>query len=87
MGIAVAFHALMETVSAGSWVAPRQLPAAAAHFTGRAAELQALTEWVRGRGRAGDPVVISAVDGTAGVGKTALAVHWAVSRCARWRSR
>jgi hypothetical protein len=38
-------------------------------FTGRAAELAALSE--------ATTVVISALSGTAGVGKTALAVHWA----------
>jgi tetratricopeptide (TPR) repeat protein/transcriptional regulator with XRE-family HTH domain len=55
---------------------PRQLPATVADFTGRAAELQALTGMLD---RAGAPgtVVISAIGGTAGVGKTALAVHWA----------
>jgi DNA-binding SARP family transcriptional activator len=57
---------------------PRQLPAAVAGFTGRAAELAALTGMLDQAG-AGAPgtVVISAVSGTAGVGKTALAVHWA----------
>jgi tetratricopeptide (TPR) repeat protein/transcriptional regulator with XRE-family HTH domain len=57
---------------------PRQLPAAVADFTGRTAELQTLTllsEHV-GAGPAGT-VVISAIGGTAGVGKTALAVRWA----------
>jgi tetratricopeptide (TPR) repeat protein/transcriptional regulator with XRE-family HTH domain len=57
---------------------PRQLPAAVAGFTGRAAELQALTRMLDDAG-AGSPgtVVLSAIGGTAGVGKTALAVHWA----------
>jgi DNA-binding SARP family transcriptional activator/tetratricopeptide (TPR) repeat protein len=57
---------------------PRQLPAAAAHFTGRLAEL----EWLTGLAglpapapAAGGTVVISAIDGMAGIGKTALAVH------------
>jgi len=57
---------------------PRQLPATVAHFTGREGELAALT----GRlDQAGDQtpgtVVISAIGGMAGVGKTALAVRWA----------
>jgi DNA-binding SARP family transcriptional activator len=58
--------------------APRQLPAAVAGFTGRAAELAALTRMLDQAG-AGTPgtVVISAIGGTAGVGKTALALHWA----------
>jgi tetratricopeptide (TPR) repeat protein/transcriptional regulator with XRE-family HTH domain len=57
---------------------PRQLPAAGTDFTGRAAELQALTGMLDQAG-AGAPgtVVISAIGGTAGVGKTALALHWA----------
>jgi DNA-binding SARP family transcriptional activator/tetratricopeptide (TPR) repeat protein len=54
---------------------PQELPAAVRHFTGRAVELAALTglldELAQGI------VVISAIRGTAGVGKTALAVHWA----------
>jgi tetratricopeptide (TPR) repeat protein/transcriptional regulator with XRE-family HTH domain len=57
---------------------PLQLPAAVAGFTGRAAELAALTGMLDDGG-AGAPgtVVISAIGGTAGVGKTALALHWA----------
>jgi hypothetical protein len=53
--------------------APRQLPASAAHFVGRRAELARLA------GAATDGVagVIIAIDGPAGVGKTALAVRWA----------
>jgi transcriptional regulator with XRE-family HTH domain len=57
---------------------PRQLPAAVAGFTGRAGELAALTRMLDQIG-AGAPgtVMISAISGTAGVGKTALALHWA----------
>jgi tetratricopeptide (TPR) repeat protein len=56
---------------------PRQLPTAERHFAGRQAELAALTELaVNGAATAG-AVPIAAIDGTAGVGKTALAVHWA----------
>ena len=57
---------------------PRQLPAAQRHFAGRARELQALSRLLGPPG--GDPpgvVVIAAIGGTAGIGKTALAVHWA----------
>ncbi|HEY3869434.1 MAG TPA: BTAD domain-containing putative transcriptional regulator [Actinocrinis sp.] len=57
---------------------PRQLPAAAGHFTGRSAELA----WLAGLADDSDrqavaegTVVISAIDGMAGIGKTALAVH------------
>jgi len=57
---------------------PRQLPGTVRHFTGRSGELAALTELLdRATGPAPQPVVISAIGGTAGVGKTALAVHWA----------
>ena len=68
---------------------PRELPADVPGFTGRAAELAELDRLLAaptrgtaaGTAGAGDgPVtaaVISAVSGTAGVGKTALAVHWA----------
>jgi DNA-binding SARP family transcriptional activator/tetratricopeptide (TPR) repeat protein len=57
---------------------PRQLPAAVADFTARAAELAALTQML-GQAGAGGPgtVVIRAIGGAAGVGKTALALHWA----------
>jgi DNA-binding SARP family transcriptional activator/Tfp pilus assembly protein PilF len=57
------------------WVRPAQLPAAVAGFTGRAEELARLDAvLVRDLSPA---TTIVAVDGTAGVGKTALAVHWA----------
>lgn len=54
---------------------PFELPPEVADFTGRDAELVRLDELLAGGGRSA--VVISLVDGTAGVGKTALAVHWA----------
>lgn len=56
---------------------PAQLPADVPGFTGRAVELARLDELVAARpGRPGT-VVISALSGTAGIGKTSLAVHWA----------
>jgi DNA-binding SARP family transcriptional activator/tetratricopeptide (TPR) repeat protein/DNA-binding XRE family transcriptional regulator len=55
-------------------VVPRQLPAALDLFVGRDAELSALDALLDATA---GTVVISAVGGTAGVGKTALAVHWA----------
>jgi DNA-binding SARP family transcriptional activator/tetratricopeptide (TPR) repeat protein len=59
-------------------VVPRQLPRAPTGFLGRAAELAALTAELDQAGPRGPgTVVISAIGGTAGVGKTALAVHWA----------
>jgi tetratricopeptide (TPR) repeat protein/transcriptional regulator with XRE-family HTH domain len=64
---------------------PRQLPGAVACFTGRAGQLQALTGMLDAA-QAGGPgtVVISAIGGTAGVGKTALALHWAHQVAARF---
>jgi DNA-binding SARP family transcriptional activator len=59
------------------FVVPRQLPAATGHFTGRQAELDTLVDLLASADRAEETVVISAIDGMAGVGKTALAVHWA----------
>jgi len=59
-------------------VVPRQLPADTDAFTGRDAALSTLDrlldEQDESRPR---PVVVSAIAGTAGIGKTALAVHWA----------
>ncbi|MEJ2856790.1 MULTISPECIES: ATP-binding protein [unclassified Saccharothrix] len=55
---------------------PRQLPLAVRDFTGRAEHLSALDALLTGDEDRG-AVVISALDGTAGVGKTALAVRWA----------
>jgi DNA-binding SARP family transcriptional activator/tetratricopeptide (TPR) repeat protein/DNA-binding XRE family transcriptional regulator len=55
-------------------VVPRQLPADPELFVGRAEELSALDAMVQATVCT---VVISAIGGTAGVGKTALAVHWA----------
>jgi DNA-binding SARP family transcriptional activator len=56
-------------------IVPRELPAAVPHFMGRDTELSVLTK-LAGKAARGT-VVISAIDGTAGVGKTALALHWA----------
>jgi DNA-binding SARP family transcriptional activator len=57
---------------------PRQLPGATAAFAGRAAELAALDQLIGQTGRAAPgTVLICAVSGTAGIGKTALTVYWA----------
>ncbi|MEO3743089.1 BTAD domain-containing putative transcriptional regulator [Plantactinospora sp. B5E13] len=56
-------------------VVPRQLPPETATFAGRAAQLRRLSELADGPGQAG--VVISVITGPGGVGKTALALHWA----------
>jgi DNA-binding SARP family transcriptional activator/tetratricopeptide (TPR) repeat protein len=57
---------------------PRQLPPAGPHFVGRAAELKALSGLLdRGSLDAAHVVATAVIGGTAGVGKTTLAVHWA----------
>jgi tetratricopeptide (TPR) repeat protein len=74
-------------VPAVARVTPAQLPADVSAFTGRDAELAELDRLLHTAGRSDSSfdagrtestaVVISAVSGTAGVGKTALAVRWA----------
>ena len=57
---------------------PAQLPHQIPDFTGRHAELDQLDSLVAAdRESIGTGVVITSISGTAGVGKTALAVHWA----------
>jgi DNA-binding SARP family transcriptional activator/transcriptional regulator with XRE-family HTH domain len=62
----------------------RQLPAAVAQFTGRAPELAVLAGLLDQVGDGPGTVVISAIGGMAGIGKTALAVHWAHQVAARF---
>ena len=69
-------------------VTPRQLPTAAGCFTGRRDELEhiiGLLDSSRSVDVPGTAVVISAIDGMAGVGKTALAVHAAYRLAAAFR--
>lgn len=54
---------------------PHQLPGAARHFVNRAVEQDVLTTLLNGASSDG-VVLISTIDGTAGVGKSTLAVHW-----------
>jgi tetratricopeptide (TPR) repeat protein len=57
---------------------PLQLPGTTAHFAGRANELEALSRLLGDSGGSNSgTAVISAIAGMAGVGKTALAVHFA----------
>ncbi len=57
---------------------PRQLPAAVDGFAGRKAEVAALDALLTGADPAGRrSPLIAVISGTAGVGKTTLAVHWA----------
>ena len=76
---ATAPTATAPTTAPTTAVAPtvlRQLPATAAHFAGRATELAALTGLLdQARTNLPGTVVISAVDGMPGVGKTALAIQ------------
>jgi len=61
-------------------VVPRQLPAATRHFTGRAEALKALRALAAEATDAAEAsyaTVISVIDGTAGIGKTTLALHFA----------
>lgn len=56
---------------------PRQLPAAVRHFAGRQQELKELDAVLDDVGLSGGTAVITAIGGTGGIGKTALALHWA----------
>jgi DNA-binding SARP family transcriptional activator/tetratricopeptide (TPR) repeat protein len=67
-----------EPAAAAGPVIPRQLPADIDGFTGRTGALEALDMLAGHREQPGPgAVVIVAIAGTAGVGKTSLAVHWA----------
>lgn len=68
----VHFH---QATSAASSTVPRQLPSTVRHFVNRTVEQDALTTLLNGA-KAGGVVLISAVDGAAGVGKSSLVVHW-----------
>lgn len=58
----------------GDGLIPRPLPAPVPAFTGRGEELKILSQMLDDPGRA---TLVTTVTGAAGVGKTALAVHWA----------
>ena len=55
---------------------PGQLPAEVRHFVDRAAELRRLSALLDESGDPHRTVIIAAIGGTAGVGKTALALRW-----------
>lgn len=58
-------------------VVPAQLPHSISDFTGREAEIEMLNALLPGDSAdAGGPVIIAAITGMAGVGKSALAAHW-----------
>ncbi len=70
--------------TSASALVPRQLPHAVGNFVGRRAELELLTR-LPGQDRGvNGAVTISAIGGTAGVGKTALAVYWAHQAAGRF---
>jgi DNA-binding SARP family transcriptional activator/transcriptional regulator with XRE-family HTH domain len=69
--------ALSQPLPATMHVVPRQLPAAPRRFAGRYRELDVLSALIEGDLREENGVVIAALTGMAGIGKTALAVHWA----------
>lgn len=82
-GDAVAGDKIVHGFPAPVFKPPRQLPLDVADFTGRAGSLATLNEHADGRGRAYvTPVIV--VTGMPGVGKTALAVHWAHSVAQRF---
>ncbi len=62
------------TDSPDEWIRPAQLPAGVPDFVGRDVQLRQLSAAVR-EGRSG--VAVVAISGPPGVGKSALALHWA----------
>jgi DNA-binding SARP family transcriptional activator/tetratricopeptide (TPR) repeat protein len=68
----------------GRAMAPRQLPPPVRDFVGRDSELAALTALLDRADTTSDAVLISAIGGMAGVGKTALAVRWAYQIAGRF---
>ena len=77
LGATAAGSAGAGAAKADAGVVPRQLPTAVAHFAGRQPELRMLSDLLTQRPGPAGTVMITAIGGMAGVGKTALAVHWA----------
>jgi DNA-binding SARP family transcriptional activator/Tfp pilus assembly protein PilF len=75
---------LITSATPRAAVLPRQLPAGITHFTGRAGELATLNTSLDQLDEPGGAVVVAAISGTAGVGKTVLAVRWAHQVAARF---
>lgn len=74
-----------DSPAAGRSAVPRELPAPVRHFVGRGTELRELNRLLDQSGaRTHGAMVISAIGGMAGVGKTALAVEWAHGVAARF---
>ncbi|HEV2376523.1 MAG TPA: tetratricopeptide repeat protein [Streptosporangiaceae bacterium] len=75
-GVTAAVTPGARTTREAAPAVPRQIPGPVRHFVGRADEMRRLSRLLD-EAAGGSAMVISAIDGTAGVGKTALAVHWA----------
>jgi len=73
----VAAGGLPDAPDQTGWPTPAQLPPDVPGFAGRREYLDRLNGLLAEGGSVAGAVVISAIAGTAGVGKTALAVHWA----------
>ncbi len=70
-------ESVLLAAGAAGPVVPRELPATVRHFAGRHEEMAELNALLDRAEQPAGTVLISAIGGTAGVGKTALAVHWA----------
>ncbi len=66
-----------DSAAAQDQVVPRQLPAATRHFAGRAEALKTLAGLAGEATGGSTATVIAVIDGTAGIGKTTLALHFA----------
>jgi DNA-binding SARP family transcriptional activator len=74
-----------DSAAAQDQVVPRQLPAATRHFAGRAAALKTLAGLASEATGDSPAAVIAVIDGTAGIGKTTLALHFAHRVADRFR--
>lgn len=77
-------RARLPALATGGYPVPRQLPAAPSGFTGRAGELAWLSALAEQDMTHAKGMVIATLTGMAGIGKTALAVHWAHQMAARF---
>lgn len=69
-------HIHSGSIPADTRVVPHQLPATVRHFINRTVEQDALTTLLKGSGD-DHTVLVSTIDGLAGVGKSTLVVRWA----------
>lgn len=75
---------LEQTATRGVRQFPQQLPPDLEAFRGREEALKAVHRYTDQIAKGGGHVVVSALGGMAGVGKTALAVHWAHQAAGRF---